>query len=96
MLFSYHLLAAQPLRNMNTDAAVPGLNRDNAYRLEFPEPTPELILAFEDIVGTLWKHRANNLAETKTLAETRDLLLPKLMSGEIRLHDAEKAVRAVV
>ena len=29
------------------------------------------------------------------LAQTRDLLLPKLMSGEIRLTEAEKAVEAV-
>ena len=28
----------------------------------------------------------------RTLAATRDLLLPKLMSGEIRLREAEKAV----
>lgn len=27
--------------------------------------------------------------ENQTLAATRDLLLPKLMSGEIRLRDAE-------
>jgi type I restriction enzyme S subunit len=36
-----------------------------------------------------------NKAETRTLAQTRDLLLPKLMSGEIRLREAEKAVEAV-
>jgi type I restriction enzyme S subunit len=28
--------------------------------------------------------------QSRTLAATRDLLLPKLMSGEIRLHDADK------
>lgn len=31
-----------------------------------------------------------NRAESRTLAETRDYLLPKLMSGEIRVRDAEK------
>lgn len=30
--------------------------------------------------------------ESRTLAQTRDLLLPKLMSGEIRLGDAERIV----
>ena len=30
-----------------------------------------------------------------TLAQTRDLLLPKLMSGEIRLKDAERIVGEV-
>jgi type I restriction enzyme S subunit len=34
--------------------------------------------------------------ESQTLAQTRDLLLPKLMSGEIRLRDAEREVEAVL
>ena len=36
-----------------------------------------------------------NAQESHTLAKTRDLLLPKLMSGEIRLRDAEKVIEAV-
>ena len=35
------------------------------------------------------------LLESRTLAALRDLLLPKLISGEIRLRDAEKTVEAV-
>jgi type I restriction enzyme S subunit len=31
-----------------------------------------------------------NQEETYTLAQTRDLLLPKLMSGELRVRDAER------
>ena len=95
MLFNYHLLAAQPLSDMNTDAAVPGLNRGNAYRLEFPLPPLALISAFDDLADPLWKRRAKNLKETETLTQTQDLLLPKLMSGEIRLREAEKAVETV-
>jgi len=38
---------------------------------------------------------ANDL-ENRTLAQLRDFLLPKLMSGEICLRDAEKAVEAVL
>jgi type I restriction enzyme S subunit len=33
--------------------------------------------------------------ECQTLASLRDLLLPKLISGDIRVKDAEKAVEAV-
>ena len=40
--FCYQLLLSQPLAHMNTDAAVPGLNRNNAYRLEFPWPGSRL------------------------------------------------------
>ena len=36
IVFVYRLLQELPLGDMNTDAAVPGLNRTNAYRLEVP------------------------------------------------------------
>ena len=41
------------------------------------------------------EHAKANLVETKTRSN-RDLLLPKLMSGEIRLGKAEKAMEAVI
>lgn len=45
----------------------------------------------------LWASLARrNDAESMTLTELRDLLLPKLLSGEIRIRDAEKAVEAVL
>jgi type I restriction enzyme, S subunit len=37
-----------------------------------------------------------NKREGCTLAATRDLLLPKLMSGEIHIKDAEKVVEAAL
>jgi len=38
----------------------------------------------------------NNELESRTLAQTRDLLLPRLMSGELRVAGAERAVEAVL
>lgn len=37
--FVYYLLSSLGLENMNTDAAVPGLNRNNAHRLEIKIPS---------------------------------------------------------
>ncbi|MFC7291714.1 restriction endonuclease subunit S [Hirschia litorea] len=48
--------------------------------------------AFGTVVGALRSKVDANQQENQTLAEMRDLLLPKLMSGEIRLKDVE-AVR---
>ena len=39
------------------------------------------------------EHIINNERENRNLAETRDLLLPKLISGEIRVGDADKFVQ---
>ncbi len=46
--------------------------------------------------GDLFKAAERNMQEIEKLAETRDLLLPKLMSGEIRLGEAENAVEAAL
>ena len=94
--FCYQLLLSQPLAHMNTDAAVPGLNRDNAYRLEFPWPGSRLTNTFESFASPLWKKRTANLREIDTLSQSRDLLLPKLMSGEIRVGDADKIVKEFI
>ncbi|ARU18357.1 restriction endonuclease subunit S [Croceicoccus marinus] len=48
-----------------------------------------LFEAFERTVGPMMKLMLQNRAETRKLVTTRDALLPKLMSGEIRVRDAE-------
>ena len=40
--FTYYLLSSLGLEDMNTDAAVPGLNRNNAHRLEIEIPESEI------------------------------------------------------
>ena len=50
-----------------------------------PEPVAR---AFQDTVEPLLGMIHSNIHETHTLAQMRDLLLPKLMSGEIQLKDA--------
>lgn len=87
--FAYYLLKTLGLEHMDTDAAVPGLNRSNVYRLEPVVGCDRTRDAFSDIIDVFRFKIAQSLTECKTLAATRDLLLPKLISGEIRLRDAE-------
>jgi type I restriction enzyme S subunit len=54
-----------------------------------------LLDAFEAQVHPLFERIASNTGEVKTLATMRDLLLPKLMSGEIRINEAEKLLADV-
>jgi type I restriction enzyme S subunit len=93
--FIYQTLQVLPLSEMNTDAAVPGLNRENAYRLELPFPGGELINAFESVAG-LWQRKVDSLTtENQTLSTLRDSLLPRLMSGELRVGDTRAPVEEV-
>lgn len=50
--FVYYLLSSLGLEDMNTDAAVPGLNRDNAHRLEvtIPATVDERIALVEPLI----------------------------------------------
>ncbi|WP_333836423.1 restriction endonuclease subunit S [Novosphingobium sp.] len=52
-------------------------------------PPPGTLAALGQVMQPLQDRVLSNLLESRTLAQTRDLLLPKLMSGEIRVRDAE-------
>ena len=64
-------------------------------RLTVCTGTSDILATFDEIAGPIYSLIYSNLMENGRLAWTRDLLLPKLMSGEIRLREAEKAVEAV-
>lgn len=53
-------------------------------------PPDELIKTFEDSVGGMLLRILTALQQNKTLAAIRDTLLPKLISGELRVKDAER------
>ena len=61
-----------------------------AFSFTLRLPSRELLDHFASIATPLFHRVAANEQESDTLAQLRDLLLPKLMSGEIRLREAEK------
>jgi type I restriction enzyme S subunit len=68
---------------LNNDAAVPGLNRKQAYSLPFLLPAQEYLIRFKDICASLFQLHRVLRSQNANLRTTRDLLLPKLISGEI-------------
>ena len=59
-------------------------------------PTRDALLPFSALGRSLRERMNANVFENRTLAEIRDRLLPKLVSGEIRVREAEKAVGEAV
>lgn len=96
LTYCLYLLETLGLHEMNTDAAVPGLNRNNVYRLKFPWSSDGLRYAFDERIRPIRQMVSANNEESKTLLATRDFLLPKLMSGEIRVKDAEHLIQQAV
>ena len=74
---------------INNDAAVPGLNRNQAYMLPFLLPKEEILSMFENFVEDVFKHTKNLKSKNRNLRRTRDLLLPKLISGEVDVENID-------
>jgi type I restriction enzyme S subunit len=51
-----------------------------------------MMRAFADITAPMLARTASLAADSRTLAALRDTLLPKLISGELRIPDAEALV----
>ncbi|AQU81274.1 MULTISPECIES: restriction endonuclease subunit S [unclassified Halomonas] len=89
LAFAYYLLQTLGLSEMNTDAAVPGLNRNNVYRLEVPSFPEPLISQFSQIITPLSEKISESNAESLTLTQLRDSLFPKLLSGQLTVSDVK-------
>lgn len=67
----------------NTDGGVPGLNRDFAHSRKIIKPTERLRCFFNEAVEPMFAQRETLLRYNRKLGQVRDLLLPRLMNGEI-------------
>lgn len=81
---SYRLfLALHQLNFISSDAAVPGLNRTYAHSLPVLQPSNDVAEAFERLVRPVFEQVQQLTEQNAKLAQARDLLLPKLMSGQL-------------
>lgn len=67
----------------NSHAAVPGLSREAAYAQPFLLPDVQVRDSFQALVDPLGSHATGLMSQNEKLAEVRDLLLPKLVTGQI-------------
>jgi len=82
-IYLKHLLSSQGLEKMNSDSAVPGLNREAALRTSAVIPSVTLIKQFELNLAPVFKKLHNIEQENHQLARLRDWLLPLLMNGQV-------------
>ncbi|HGG63736.1 MAG TPA: restriction endonuclease subunit S [Rhodobacteraceae bacterium] len=77
-------------------SAQQNLNKTLVSNLETVAPAKSVLERFEEIASPLIDKMIENELESRTLAQTRDLLLPKLMSGEVRVREGEGVVEDMV
>jgi len=83
LFFEYFLLKEFSFEEMNSDSAVPGLNREIAESMEFIVPEIDSIYKFNDSCEPLFSKKMWNGNQIRNLSRIRDTLLPKVMSGEV-------------
>lgn len=77
---------------LNNDSAVPGLNRGQAYSLEVVVPPDGLLQKFCASADAFESQAAVLRQQIRNLRATRDLLLPRLLSGQLALAETEAAL----
>lgn len=85
--FIYLLISPKDLLSMNSGSAVPSMTVDILNKIAVIIPPTTILQQFESIVKPLFIMADSLQKENYRLAHLRDTLLPKLMSGELKIND---------
>ena len=80
---------------VDSHAAVPGLSREQAYGLVVAEPDHHLLSQYETAVQPMYRLRHTLSDQANVLHKARDLLLPRLISGELDVSALDLDLAAV-
>jgi type I restriction enzyme S subunit len=83
--FLWNYLSKKNIDEIVTGAVQPKINQGNLKSLDFPKYPEELVIEFNKTTEKLFEKINSNKAQVNTLEKLRDTLLPKLMSGEVRI-----------
>ena len=79
----------------STGTKMPRTSWRTMSRYELCQPTDAIATGFQQVVSPMLERIVANVHESRTLGVLRDALVPKLVSGELRVRDAERLVGAV-
>jgi type I restriction enzyme, S subunit len=82
----YWFYVLPTLNFINSDAAVPGLSRNQAYALDCILPPSALLATFCGLADTYERQVHIHQCQNENLRHTRDLLLPRLLSGHVAIN----------
>jgi len=84
ILFKYSY-GIELIKSITSGSAQPKFNKTDFRNLKIIVPPKEVIQLFNNIVEKLYRIVDEGIVENQLLSTVRDTLLPKLMSGEIRV-----------
>ncbi len=89
--FSTHRLV-ETLKQRTHGSVFDTITRDTLAGVSVVYPQTIVITAFEETIAPVMERIKENLIQARTLATLRDTLLPRLISGQLRLPEAEAMV----
>ena len=84
--FIWNYLLKKNIDEIITGAVQPKINQGNLKKLDFPKYPVEMVEKFNTLANRMLEKINQNQQQIQTLNQLRDTLLPKLMSGEIRVE----------
>ena len=87
--YCYHILCSIDYASLNRGSTQPLITQTDIKNQIILIPPYSVLSNFEKYASTLMKAKENNQRSSRRLAELRDTLLPKLMSGEINVNEVK-------
>lgn len=87
--FVYHFVKSKDLASLNAGSAVPSMTTNILNAMQLYIPDKKTLEKFENIVSPMYSAMLENTKESQILANIRDTLLPKLMSGKLDVSDID-------
>ena len=83
----YLMFSMTKVDSIVTGAVQPKISQSNLKKIALIIPPLDVLSSFDRIIQPMFVKLRNNRLENMRLAELRDFLLPRLMSGEIDVSD---------
>jgi len=93
--WAFYELLRFDINSMDSGSAIPSTSREDFYGIPVCVPSVRVQRHFGSIVDHLFAKKYANEEQSASLAAVRDALLPKLLSGEIRIGDAKKTMEGI-
>ncbi len=93
LFWIYQRLHLMNIASLGSDSAVPGVNRNAVYAKKWVIPDTHIFKTYSDLLEAKIEKLRELSHQNRMLSCLRDTLLPKLLSGELRIPDAEKLVK---
>lgn len=88
--------ATSEMENKAVGSAQQNISKGIIEETRVVVPPAAILTLFNRLCGPLFESWGGLLRQSRTLAALRDALLPKLLSGELRIRNAERFVGQVV